>query len=348
MRESQGVEAQGNFAATALRLIGGSRPLLAAAICTAGVNVLALTGPAYMLLLYDRVLPAHAGAQLLRLTLGMLLLYGLGARVDLARHEIFAACARRADRRLSRQLVKRMRPIAVRDLDRVRAFLSGQAPAALCDLPWMPLYVGVMSAASSIRPACINGGGVAHRHRSHRRPPERRPGAGRRTTGGTGWRWPPPSIRRQPKHAAPGWCSTRGCVTRRMRRRTHRRLRRIAPRAAIGIARPRRLSCHDRHLPSGKDARCIDHACTGLGSIGNGDCTLALFGGSTRQRHAALCAPGNKARVCAAITAAKAVYGRVRYGGRVQIVLRSRSAYARRAMGAGARSATSGLRPTAE
>ena len=34
--------------------------------------------------------------------------------------------------------------------------------------------------------------------------------------------------------------------------------------------------------------------------------------------------------------------------GRVQIVLRSRSAYARRAIGAGARSATSGLRPTAE
>jgi ATP-binding cassette, subfamily C, bacterial PrsD len=122
MRESQGVEAQGNFAAIALQLIGGSRPLLAAAICTAGVNVLALTGPAYMLLLYDRVLPAHAGAQLFTLTLGMLLFYGLGARVDLARHEIFAACARRADRRLSRQLVKRMRPIAVRDLDHVRAF----------------------------------------------------------------------------------------------------------------------------------------------------------------------------------------------------------------------------------
>jgi len=73
MRESQGVEAQENFAAIALQLIGGSRPLSAAAICTAGVNVLALTGPAYMLLLYDRVLPAHAGAQLFALTLGMLL-----------------------------------------------------------------------------------------------------------------------------------------------------------------------------------------------------------------------------------------------------------------------------------
>jgi ATP-binding cassette subfamily C protein len=205
MRESQGVEAQGNFAATALRLIGGSRPLLAAAICTAGVNVLALTGPAYMLLLHDRVLPAHAGAQLLTLTLGMLLFYGLGARVDLARHKIFAACARRADRRLSRQLVKRMRPIAVRDLDRVRAFLSGQAPAALCDLPWMPLYLGSsfgllasMGAASLIATALIA---------DHRSAVPARAAAQLA------------SIRRQPKHAAPGWCSTRGCVTRRMRRR---------------------------------------------------------------------------------------------------------------------------------
>ncbi len=144
MREGQGAERQRNFAANALQLIGGRRPLLAAALCTAGVNVLALTGPAYMLLLYDRVLPAHAGRQLLVLTLLMLLLYGLGARLDLARHGIFAGCARRVDRRLSTQLVKRMRPIAVRDLDHVRAFLTGQAPAALCDLPWMPLYLGVM------------------------------------------------------------------------------------------------------------------------------------------------------------------------------------------------------------
>src|SRR6185503_3261733 len=122
---------------------------------TAGVNVLALTGPAYMLLLYDRVLPAHAGAQLFTLTLGMLLFYGLGARVDLARHEIFAAWARRADRRLSRQLVKRMRPIAVRDLDHVRAFLTGQAPAAgavrsAMDATLCRRYV---PAASAIRPA---------------------------------------------------------------------------------------------------------------------------------------------------------------------------------------------------
>jgi ATP-binding cassette, subfamily C, type I secretion system permease/ATPase len=31
----------------------------------------------------------------------------------------------------------------VRDLDRIRTFLSGPGPGALFDLPWIPLYVGV-------------------------------------------------------------------------------------------------------------------------------------------------------------------------------------------------------------
>jgi ABC-type protease/lipase transport system fused ATPase/permease subunit len=84
MRVGQGAEAQRNFAATALRLIGGRQPLLAAVFYSAGVNVLALTGPAYMLLVYDSVLPSHAGAHLLWLTLLMLLLYGLSARWALA------------------------------------------------------------------------------------------------------------------------------------------------------------------------------------------------------------------------------------------------------------------------
>ncbi len=84
MRVGQGAEAQRNFAATALRLIGGRQPLLATVFYSAGVNVLALTGPAYMLLVYDSVLPSHAGAHLLWLTLLMLLLYGLSARWALA------------------------------------------------------------------------------------------------------------------------------------------------------------------------------------------------------------------------------------------------------------------------
>ena len=31
----------------------------------------------------------------------------------------------------------------LRDLDQVRAFLSGTGPASFFDLPWMPLYLGI-------------------------------------------------------------------------------------------------------------------------------------------------------------------------------------------------------------
>jgi len=31
----------------------------------------------------------------------------------------------------------------LRDLDQIRAFLSGGGPLALFDLPWMPLYLGI-------------------------------------------------------------------------------------------------------------------------------------------------------------------------------------------------------------
>jgi len=53
--------------------------------CTAALGLLAFAGPAYMLMVYDRVLPARDAAELLRLTVAMVLLYGLGAGADIAR-----------------------------------------------------------------------------------------------------------------------------------------------------------------------------------------------------------------------------------------------------------------------
>ncbi len=129
------------------------------------------------------------------------------------------------------------------------------------------------------------------------------------------------------------------------------RLRRIAPRAAagaaIGNARARCLSCPDGRLPFCRDACGIDHADAGLGAFGDGNGPMALSGGGTGQRRTALCAAlatsPEPAQRCRSRNRADVV----RYVGRMQIVLRSGDAYARRAMGASVRS-TSGLRPTAE
>jgi ATP-binding cassette subfamily C protein len=124
--------------------------VLAATLYTAAINALALTGPLYMLLLYGFVLPAHAGDKLLALTALMLVLYGLSACLDLARLSVFADCARSIDRELSPRIETSGALGPKRDLDRIRAFLTGQAPAALCDLPWTPLYLGLMFALHAL------------------------------------------------------------------------------------------------------------------------------------------------------------------------------------------------------
>ena len=142
MQSSQGAGTPSDFSAAALRLLSGMRILGLALLFTIGINVLALTGPAYMLLLYDRVLPLHDDRKLAALTALMLVLYALGAVLDLARHGLFMRCACRLDRKLSIFVAKLAGPLPLRDLDNIRAFLAGQAPAALFDLPWVPLYLG--------------------------------------------------------------------------------------------------------------------------------------------------------------------------------------------------------------
>jgi ABC-type protease/lipase transport system fused ATPase/permease subunit len=124
----------------------GRRELLAVTACTIGINALSLAGPLYMLLLHERVLPAHDFSALLALTAIMLMLYACGAAFDLARQRVFARCARRIDLKLAARAARRLGSTPVRDLDQVRAFLIGQGPPALCDLPWLPLYAAAMFA----------------------------------------------------------------------------------------------------------------------------------------------------------------------------------------------------------
>jgi ATP-binding cassette subfamily C protein len=75
----------------------------------------------------------------------MLVLYALGACLDIVRHGVLLRCAQRTDRTLSALLLgKRGNARAIADLDHLRAILGGHAPAALCDLPWVPLYLCVL------------------------------------------------------------------------------------------------------------------------------------------------------------------------------------------------------------
>ena len=129
---------------------------LAVGIFSGLVNVLALTGSLYMLQVYDRVLPSRSVPTLLALTAIMLVLYTGGGVLDLVRTRLMARLGHRIDRALrprvlgavlemplkGRSAGDGLQPIG--DLDRIRAWLSSLGPTALFDVPWLPLYLGLV------------------------------------------------------------------------------------------------------------------------------------------------------------------------------------------------------------
>ena len=119
------------------------------------INILMLTGPLFMLQIYDRVLPSHNIPTLVGLailTAGLFLFQGI---LDAIRGRVLLRIGGAINDELSGRaydVVARL-PLKtrgggdglqpIRDLDQIRSFLSSAGPSALFDLPWMPLYVGI-------------------------------------------------------------------------------------------------------------------------------------------------------------------------------------------------------------
>src|SRR3954469_21266422 len=129
--------------------------LLGIGLMTAMINVLYLTGSFFMLEVYDRVLPSRSIPTLIGLAVLALALYAFQGALDLIRGRILVRLGATLDAALSGRvfgIVVRL-PLhtrnqgdgqqPLRDLDQIRSFLSSAGPAALFDLPWMPLYVGI-------------------------------------------------------------------------------------------------------------------------------------------------------------------------------------------------------------
>ena len=119
------------------------------------INVLALTGAIYMLQVYDRVLASRSVPTLVALSILMVALFSASGVLDLLRTRIMARIGLRVDEALRERVFDclqkgslrgrdgdGMQP--VRDLDRVRSFLSGIGPTALFDLPWIPVYIAMI------------------------------------------------------------------------------------------------------------------------------------------------------------------------------------------------------------
>ncbi len=122
------------------------------------INLLMLTGPMFMLQVYDRVLASHSLATLAVIALlagGLYVVYGL---LEGTRTRILTRFAQEVDTRLSSPSfrsnlslplmlgVKAKPQEPLRDLESIRQFCAGPGPAAMFDVPWMPIYIGFVFA----------------------------------------------------------------------------------------------------------------------------------------------------------------------------------------------------------
>jgi PrtD family type I secretion system ABC transporter len=122
------------------------------------INLLMLTGPVYMLQVYDRVLSSGSVATLLGLFGVVILLYGFLGLYDFLRARLLSRAALRLDARVGDEAFRfalragaiggrsRVDPGAqpVRDLELVRGFLGSPAVTGIFDLPWMPLFLALV------------------------------------------------------------------------------------------------------------------------------------------------------------------------------------------------------------
>lgn len=136
------------------QVLGRQRVLLLLVVLfSAFVNLLMITGPLFMMQVYDRVLGSGSEATLLALFVLVSFLYGSMAVLDVVRSQILARAGIRfqaaLDRRvfdaaLRRQALVPDDPAAMsgeRDVDALRQFLGSAVVLALVDLPWTPLFL---------------------------------------------------------------------------------------------------------------------------------------------------------------------------------------------------------------
>jgi PrtD family type I secretion system ABC transporter len=131
------------------------RAFWSVAVFSGFVNLLMLAGPLYMLQVYDRVLSSRSVPTLLALTVFVVGAYAFQGALDLIRSRIVMRAASLLDTHLDGSVHSAVVRLAnqggapqnamqpVRDLDQIRAFLTGTGPLAIVDLPWMPIFLGI-------------------------------------------------------------------------------------------------------------------------------------------------------------------------------------------------------------
>ncbi|TXM64216.1 MULTISPECIES: type I secretion system permease/ATPase [unclassified Methylobacterium] len=193
-RHSGSVELTGALASCRAAFVG-------VAAMSGLVNVLYLTGSFFMLEVYDRVIPSRSVPTLIGLMALALALYAFQGALEAIRSRILARIGAALDEALSgrvfdvvvRAPLKGAVPgdglLPLRDLDQIRAFLSGTGPSAFFDLPWLPIYLGVcflfhpLIGAAALGGAVFLAGVTWLTDRATRRPARAATGHGQRRNG---------------------------------------------------------------------------------------------------------------------------------------------------------------------
>ena len=136
-----------------LGLRASARRLVGVAVFSGVINLLTLSGSLYMLQVYDRVIPSRNVATLVGLSLIVLLAYVAQGYFDALRTRMLSRIGTLFDVSLQEPIhlalatlpLRGVKPVLthqpLRDLDQVRAFLSGIAPTAFLDMPWIPIFL---------------------------------------------------------------------------------------------------------------------------------------------------------------------------------------------------------------
>lgn len=124
---------------------------LQAGLFSAGINLLMLVGPLYMLQVYDRVIPSGSVPTLVGLFVIVLVLYGFMGIYEFIRSLLLSRAAYQFDNLIGEQAFRKLlqeenRPTAdpgsaLRDLSIIRSFLAGPAIRGMFDIPWIPIFL---------------------------------------------------------------------------------------------------------------------------------------------------------------------------------------------------------------
>lgn len=116
------------------------------------INLLGLNASIYMMQVYDRVLGSRSIETLVLLTIITAFLYLVWAALEGLRSRLLERAGIAFDTKVAADVFDAVRRMALRapgngqaqalrDLDTVRDFYAGAGLAALCDVPWVPIYM---------------------------------------------------------------------------------------------------------------------------------------------------------------------------------------------------------------